>query len=671
MIWVLPGLPLIAALILGIVGRRVPRPQLVTLAIGAEVVLLVFALWASVQQPIGTQTWTTVLTVSVAVSGIGRLMVVLIPAVATPVVLYAARSQQDNGGLPRLLALLVAFTGAMELLVVADDFLTLLVGWELVGACSWALIAHEWHDMEAPRAATVAYLTTRAGDIGLYLATAAAFAGLGSLRFRELVRLDDPLVHVVAAGVLVASAAKSAQLPFSPWLYRAMKGPTPASALLHSATMVAAGAYALARLAPLLVRAAWLAPAVLWLGLATAIAGGLAALVQTDLKKALAASTSAQYGLMFIAIGAGSSAVAALHLVTHAFFKALLFLGAGLALHVTGSLDLRSLRLGAVLPRTALLFWIAALALAGVPPLGGAYSKEQVFGSAQGAGVLPLVLALAAGALSAMYAGRLALLAYATRGGEASIPRHVHEGRAALLPLGLLAGATIALSALWIPGISRSLAQIVGGAPTPLHIPTLTAAFALLTLAGAWLAWERRRGTLYTLGLPPAAQTFIAEWFGLGSLARALVRRPMPKVAGALAAFDSGVLDAGLRRLVREPILALSGHLAVFDGTVVDAGVRAAVGIGQAMSRASARWLERAADGIIQASALGAIVVARISRIADDAGIDALVERLARAIGLVGLRSRRLQSGMAHHYYVVFAAGSLMAIAAASWPVWR
>lgn len=641
-IWTLPVVPVIGSVVLFALGRRARRTHLALLAAATEFVLLALAIWASITQPAARVGWGGILTLTVGATGIARVMVVLIPAVALPIVLYAATASDEDRGRPRLLALLVAFTAAMELLVIAEDFLTLLVAWELVGACSWALIAHYWRDSQTGRAASVALLTTRAGDIGLYIAAAAALAASQSLEFRHLPELRGTLLHVVAAGVLVAAAAKSAQIPFSPWLYHAMKGPTAASALLHSATMVAAGAYLLARLAPMLVHATWLAPAVLWLGLSTALAGGIAALMQRDLKKALAASTSAQYGLMFVAIGAGMPAVAGLHLVTHAFFKALLFLGAGVAMHAAGSLDLASLGLGTSLRRIAVFFWVGALALAAVPPLGGAYSKEQILVAAEHVGALPGVLALAAGALSALYAGRLALLAYGRRG--SGLPElYPTTSRAETFSLALLAGATVILSLLWLPGVSSNLTRVMGGSAGSLSIGGVSIAVTIVGAASASLIWAWRRHGLYTLGMPTAVQEFAANWFGLERLA--------------------GV--------VLHSVNALAGWIATFDTAIVDAGVHAAGRLGRVLSGAFARWIERGTDLVVEASAVAVVLSARASRIADDAGIDALVERVARGIGIAGLHSRRIQSGMAHHYYLGLAAGSLMILAVASWPLWR
>jgi NADH:ubiquinone oxidoreductase subunit 5 (subunit L)/multisubunit Na+/H+ antiporter MnhA subunit len=649
MLWLLPLLPLAVALLVFVGGSRtmsLSRSVVASLAIGGEVALLALAVWAAVAQPDAAWAWGPLLAPVLGVAGLARVMVVLVPAIAIPVVLYAASSERETPGLPRLLALLVAFTGAMELLVLAGDFLTLLVGWELVGACSWALITHDWRDPERPRAARDAFLTTRAGDLGLYLAAAAMFAGTGSLQYSALSVLHGATLHVVAGGLLLAATSKSAQLPFSPWLYRAMQGPTPASALLHSATMVAAGAYALARLAPALGEARWLAPTILGLGLATALAGGLVATLQRDLKKALAASTSAQYGLMFVAIGAGVPAAAGVHLVTHAAFKALLFLGAGVALHSAGTLDLGALALGRALRRTAILVWVGALALAAVPPFGGAYSKEQIVAAATLAGPWIATGVLIAGALSVLYAGRLALLAYGP-------PRPQRDGRgprergalaspsaSELVALALLAAVTIALGVLWLPGAGPALARWMPGALAE-GVRWATIAALLALMAVAWLVWWLwRRGLLLSLGVPAPAREWIAGWFALPAFARTVIVRP---------------------------VLALSHRLAVADERVVDAGVRLAARIGRVASRSFAWWGERGFDGVVRGvSALGWLA-ARGSGLADDRGVDAAVEDVARGVGLAGEQSRRLQTGLAHHYYIIVAVGTVIAVAVAGW----
>ncbi|MGH2601645.1 MAG: proton-conducting transporter membrane subunit, partial [Dehalococcoidia bacterium] len=295
------------------------RPRAIAVApVAVLLVTLMFGAWAAFTEPTFSWHWSPRIELRLAVEDFGRVMVVLVPLIAAPIVAYAAATEGE--GRLRLLVLMLAFVSAMLLLVSAADFLTLLFAWELVGFVSWALIGHRWRDPHAVRSAAQAFVTTRIGDIGLYVAAGMTFVATGSFAFAGLPRADSVALGVVAAGVLVAAAAKSAQLPFSPWLFAAMAGPTPVSALLHSATLVAAGTYLLIRLAPALAPVWWFLPALALVGIATAVAGGIVAFIQTDIKRALAASTSAQYGLMFVAVGAGSAAAGAAHLVAHAAF---------------------------------------------------------------------------------------------------------------------------------------------------------------------------------------------------------------------------------------------------------------------------------------------------------------------------------------------------------------
>lgn len=668
-LWLLPLVPIIGACVVLGTGRAATRftadnraLMLGTAAAAVLVITIAVAIRAATLVPSAEWPWWgPVLRPHLAVVGIARIMIVLVPVIALPVVAYAVSSMRDDTGLGRLVALLVAFTGAMELLVIASDLLTLLVGWELVGAASWALISFEWRDASRPKAALDAFIVVRVGDLGLYLAAGALFAATGSLDLDTLSVLHGPALAVVAGGILVAAAAKSAQLPFSPWLFSAMAGPTPASALLHSATMVAAGAYLLARVAPAFAGAAWFGPAVAWLGLTTALAAGMVATLQSDLKRALAASTSAQYGLMLVAIGAGVPAAAAVHLVAHAAFKALLFLGAGVVLHSAGTLDLSKLRLGTALPRVARLFGVGTLALAAVPPLGGAYSKEQVLAAAAGGSTGTPVLAigaLIAGFLSALYAGRLQLLAFGPGSGlddsdghggvyrgdysgdssPASYPTS-HPSRTVLASLGFLALISLALGILWLPGGSRVVQWAAGSALAGASAWTLIVSLGTVVIAALtdWVLW--RRDALASLYIPDRTRNRIAHWFGIPTLASVLIVRP---------------------------ILFLAQSLAIFDDRVIAAGTRVAVRIATGISQLAAWGSERSLDMLVALVVRGTEGVARASSVADDSGVDRAVEQVARGVGVVGEDSRRLQTGLAHQYYVILAVGLIVIVAVAA-----
>ena len=614
--------------------------------------ILVFALTASAGGPVhGAPSWGPTFPLTSAVSGVTQVMLVLVPVIATPVITYAGSSMRDHPALTRLLALFVVFVIAMEILVAAADFLTLLIGWEIVGACSWALIGFEWRDRIRSRAALDAYLTTRLGDLGLYLAAAALFTGTGSLRYDALAQMHGTPLAIVAGAVLFAAAAKSAQVPFSPWLFSAMQGPTPASALLHSATMVAAGAYLLIRLSPHLDAVAWYGMAVTTLGVMTALAGGLVALAQRDLKKALAGSTSAQYGLMFIAIGATAPGAGAMHLATHAAFKALLFLGAGVVMHASGTLDLARIsrqQLGLRLPRIAWLFAVGALALAAVPPLGSAFSKEGILAAAATAPhagrLLPLAV-LVAGLLSAAYAARLQLLTFSGAPGTRGPQDAEGVGTAArpeIASLAVLAFLTLALGALWIPSLARRAETMTGAVPSGRPWETVASLATVgLGIAASALLWRRDR--LYSLGLSRTAQRFLAGWLGLPALAT---------------------------RIVVRPVLALSSALATFDARVVDGGLRVAIMMAQSLSEVLAWWGEPGIVGAVTGLARAATWAARASQSVDARVVDAGVEALTHGVSRAGTASRRMQSGLAHDYYTLIAEGTVALVMIAALAVW-
>ena len=644
MLWSLPLVPLVSAILIAALrGKRGSA----SVAFGALVLTVVAALLASANQGNALWPWSSsTLALQLGVEGFARLMCVLVPSIAVVIILYAIASPEGEDDPGRLLALLVAFTGAMELLVLAQDFLTLLVGWELVGACSWALVGYEWRDAARVRSARNAFITTRTGDLGLYAAAAATYTATGSLRFATLADVHGPLLGMVAAGVILAATAKSAQLPFAPWLFSAMAGPTAASALLHSATMVAAGAFLLARLAPVLTLVTWFGPIVAAVGVMTALAGGIVASLQSDLKKVLAASTSAQYGLMFVAIGAGLPGAAEVHLVTHAVFKALLFLGAGVASHAAGTLALQRLdrtRLGSALPRVAIFFGAGTLALAGVPPLGAAFSKDQILAAAGRApfsrGMLEVGVVVAA-VLSAFYATRLQLSTFARHGGlEVDRSRVARPTLVQAASLGVLAITCVALGILWTPPAQHAFERATTATLAPQGIGQLplSIGMAILGIGAAWVL--SRSGLLVTVGIPERMRGRAEDWLGIPALAE---------------------------RIMVRPVLVVAHFLSIVDSYLVDAGIRATARVATIASRAFAWWGERGLDGIVNTIARLTGDAAQVSSRIDDAAIDGAVEIVARDVGRVGHKGRDLQSGVTHWYYVLVALGTLAAVLVAA-----
>lgn len=646
-----------SASVLGL--RRRPH-AVVAAAVGAAVATLAVALLAAWAEPELAWRWSDTLELRVAVDGFARAMVVLIPVVAAPVLAYAAATVAE--GRTRLLALLLGFVAAMELLVVASDLLTLLLAWELIGAFSWALIGHGWRERSNGAAAAQAFITTRIGDLGLYVAAGMTFAATGGLGYDDLAAVDGTRQDALAAGLLLAVAAKSAQLPFSPWLFSAMAGPTPVSALLHSATLVSAGAYLLIRVAPALEPVGWFLPAVAGLGMATALAGGVSAVLQSQAKRVLAASTSAQYGLMFVAVGAGSTAAAGAQLVTHAAFKSLLFLGAGVAIHAAGSGDLGAMRLGRVLPRTAGLSLVGVAALAAIPPLGGAWSKKEIGAAAAHSSVWLLLGVLVAGALSVVYAFRYQLLAFG-RGPDDDIGRRVEAQptTAERWSLGVLAAITVALSVLWLPGSSEVLERATGGQlyEAPLWELAVTLAVTGTAAAGVFWAWRAHR-------LDPSTRegqaAVIADWYGLARLSRVAVVEPTLALSRGLAHFDDRVVDAGVRgaeQLTRRLSRVVWGR-AEWSLDAFVHGLAGAVGLGARGTRAAD---ERSVDGAVRALAALTLKGADASGVADDRVVDGAVEGSAWLVGVGGHASRKLQTGQAHHYYAIVAVGFVVAAA--------
>ncbi|WP_460998848.1 proton-conducting transporter transmembrane domain-containing protein, partial [Streptomonospora sediminis] len=471
----------------------------------------------------------------------------------------------------RYYGLLLVFAAAMLATVTAADLLTLLMAWEVMGAASYGLIAFHWREPRTGSSAAVSFLTTRTADLGIYAAAGAALAGgAPGLELDELAGLTAPWSHVAAAGLLAAALGKSAQLPFAFWLSRAMDGPSPVSALLHSATMVAAGGYLLLRVQPALAATGWAGPAAAWAGALTALVMGAVACCQRDLKQLLAASTSAQLGFVVLAAGAGGVAGGAAQFAAHAAVKSLLFLVAGAWLVSLGTTGLGGLRGAARRHRLAGgCFTVGALALGGIPPLSVWAAKDLVLAAAPG--VALHVAGYAAAALAAGYAG-VALAVVWSRPAPDSAARSTGAGRGTAaatsaadtaagtaafraarpiglresLPLPALAAAAAALGALALPEAGHRWAALLGHPAAPAPGPPAAAVSALVAVGvlGAVVLVRRREPAP-----APARRWWIRwprGWLGLEQAARSTVAAPVLAAAGALAAFDDRVLDRGI-----------------------------------------------------------------------------------------------------------------------------
>ncbi len=432
------------------------------------------------------------------VDGLALTMLGVVGLVATCVQVFSLgyMSGEPRPALGRYFTYHSLFVFSMNLLVVAPNLLQFFMGWELVGLTSYLLIGFYYQKPSAAYAAVKAFWMTKLADMGFLVGLLGLYLSTGSFAFNA--QQTGLVATATTLALFVAVMGKSAQFPLHVWLPNAMEGPTPVSALLHAATMVAAGVYLLVRAAPLFVNAPTTLHIMLWVGVVTALFASFVALVQTDLKRVLAYSTCAQLGYMVAAAGAGASSAAYFHLVTHAFFKALLFLAAGSVIHAVHSNDMRKMGgLVRVMPLTTAAFGVGTLALMGFPGTAGFFSKDQVLEVIlEHAGWAPAGLLLVGVGLTSLYMTRAFLLTFfgAQRCGAHA---HPHESPTSMLaPLVLLMGGALATG--WF-GSSLAAAtghhyhfhfSVVGGAATLVSFAGL--GLGLLFYGKAGLAGDER-----------------------------------------------------------------------------------------------------------------------------------------------------------------------------------
>lgn len=471
--WLIPLLPFGAAFIIAVWGRKLPEG-------GGWVAVGTGAIVLSISLPIATQAlvseesfhqsfpWfragTLELHVGLYIDKLAALMLLVVSSIGFFIFVYSIAYMHAEGPRrPRYYAEIMLFLGSMLGLVLADNYLQVYIFWELVGLCSFLLIGFWFERPSAAAAAIKAFLTTRVGDLFFLIGLLLLFVHFQTLNFAELFALkisSDQLWVIALAGLCIFGGAvgKSAQFPLHIWLPDAMEGPTTVSALIHAATMVKAGVYLVARSMPLLVQAPENLLLIATIGAFTAFLAATMALINNDIKRVLAYSTISQLGYMFLGLGVGGFAyaitheaagytAALFHLMNHAFFKALLFLGAGSVIHAVHTNDLRQMGgLRKFMPITGLTMLVAALSIAGVPPFSGFWSKDEliasVFAAAEHEPWLWVLgaLALAVAFMTAFYMFRLWFLAFAGTPRYDLNHHHPHESPALMtVPLGLLA----------------------------------------------------------------------------------------------------------------------------------------------------------------------------------------------------------------------------------------
>ena len=571
--------------------------------------------------------------------------------------LYATGYMHDDDAFWRFFAYLNLFTFAMLTLVMGDNLLLMFLGWEGVGFCSWALIGFWYRDLANARAGNKAFIVNRIGDFGFVLGIFLLFwsfdqAGHPTLVFREMrehvhaiegmALWGVPVITLATLLLFVGATGKSAQIPLYVWLPDAMAGPTPVSALIHAATMVTAGVYMIGRLSFLFDLAPFTLHVIATIGALTALVAATIAVAQNDIKKVLAYSTVSQLGYMFIGMGVGAHGAGIFHLMTHAFFKACLFLGAGSVIHAMGGeQDMRKMGgLWSKLPSTSKTFLIATLALTGCPFLAGFFSKDEIlwqaFSSRHGHWLLWLVATAVAG-LTAFYMFRQVFLVFfGDCRADHHTQEHLHESPAAMtVPLWILAVGSVLAGYLGVPhalggfaGIPHVfndwLAPVLGA-----HGPV--AGGETHGAPGGELALE--------LGLMAVSVAVAAGGFVLAYLMylRGTIR---PETFSELAG------GAPYRLVLNKYWVDELYDLVFVRGTLL-------------VSRIAAWFDQHVIDGLVNLSAVVVRGVARLGGFLDDLIVDGAVNAVANATWTVGGRMRRIQTGAISAYLYVAVLGVL------------
>jgi NADH-quinone oxidoreductase subunit L len=549
-LWLIPLVPLAGAAINGLAGKRFPKSAISLVGCGTAGISFLLSLisffrlleFAPDQRHLLKVyfTWIAsgnfVAKAEFLLDPLSAVMILIVTGVGFIIHVYSIGYMHAEDGYYRFFSYLNLFLFSMLILVLAGNFLLMFVGWEGVGLCSYLLIGYYFDRRSAGDAGKKAFIVNRVGDIGFILGIFLIFITFSNLNFGEVFRqiAESPQRFPLEAGMgiltatalllFVGATGKSAQIPLYVWLPDAMEGPTPVSALIHAATMVTAGVYMVVRCAPIFSRAPIALEVVMVIGILTALMAATIGLVQTDIKRVLAYSTVSQLGYMFVAAGVGAFSAGIFHLMTHAFFKALLFLGAGSVIHAMGG-EQDLLRMGGLRRKTPITFWtmfIAALAISGIFPLAGFFSKDEILWSAWSHGH-PLVwlFGFITAGLTAFYMFRLIFLAFFGEGRySADVRHHLHESpRSMTLPLVVLGILSIVGGFVGLPawlGTNRffhflepslALALNTEAAEYPHAQELVFAGLSIcVALAGIYLAYR-----LYVVN-PKAPAELAARW---------------------------------------------------------------------------------------------------------------------------------------------------------------
>ena len=668
-VWLIPLLPLLGSVVNGLAGGRIGRRAVgavacsaVGFAFAAASVIQLALLQLPADRRLATVTvfqWFSSgalrIDAALLVDPLSILMALVVTGVGFLIHVYSVGYMHDDKAYGRYFSYLNLFVFFMLVLVLSADYVVLYLGWEGVGLCSYLLIGFWYEKKAAADAGKKAFIVNRVGDFGFILGIFLLFwtlsdQGVYSLKFAAVFdaapRLEPAVLTAVTLLLFAGAVGKSAQFPLHVWLPDAMEGPTPVSALIHAATMVTAGVFMVARNSVLFALAPFTAELVAGIGIFTAFFAATIALVQNDIKKVLAYSTISQLGYMFAAVGIGAYAAGIFHLMTHAFFKGLLFLGAGSVIHAMGGeQDMR--RMGGLLSplkTTAITFIVGATAIAGIPPFSGFWSKDEILWEAFAKGH-PFLwsVGLLTAFLTAFYMFRQVFMVFAGRSrADEQIRSRVHESPP-VMTAPLIALAVLAVAGGWV-----GIPFFKGGSPLHHYLEPVFFPEALKAVAGhGQAAAAGGHGALawVLMGVSVAAAL-------LGTLLAACAYLPsgslryLPHIDPAAAAARFKTLHRLLSEkyhvddiydvLIVEPVLKAARYCLHFDLSVIDGLVNAA------------GWLTR--------------LTAWLSHKIDIYLIDGLVNSLATLVGINSGLWRRLQTGYLQNYALVFIAGLVLIV---------
>ena len=593
LIWLVPALPLAGFLLVLLFGRRLGEPGagvIATLMTAASFVVVGLIYLDMVSMPeedrrriVTLYSWIPVgdlqIDLAFLADPLSITMTLFITGIGSLIHLYAIGYMHGDPKFPKFFMYLNLFVFSMLVLVLGENLLVTFMGWEGVGVCSYFLISF-WHTRDsAATAGKKAFVTNRVGDWGMMVAMFLGFAAVGTISYDELNHAAESgaMGAVAATGIammlFVGAAGKSAQLPLYIWLPDAMEGPTPVSALIHAATMVTSGVFLLTRTAPVLAASyPWAGDVIATVGALTALFAATIAVAQTDIKKVLAYSTVSQLGFMFLAIGSGAYVAAIFHMVTHAFFKALLFLGSGSVIHgMHHEQDMRKMgALRKLMPVTGFTFIIGWLAIAGVPPFAGFWSKDEILLYTFANNRLLYVIGVVTALLTAYYMTRQVIMVFF---GQARWNDHAEENGAhgdhtphespwtMLLPLVVLSGLSIVGGAIQLP-FSKSthflehwLAPVVHDAEVSIKgtwaydNKWLLLGLAIVIATTGILAAV----AVYSKGkLSPVEPQLLANGWRYDSAISALVGGPGRRAFDGVASFDARIVDGAVNGVAKE-----------------------------------------------------------------------------------------------------------------------